>query len=163
MISRRQFLVLAGSLGAAGVAFVAIPELMGDDAPEGVRLPDIAFGTEQCAHCGMIIDDVRFAAAWIDPRHDEVHFDDVGCMVGAVEERPAPEGCRFFVMDYESEVWLAAEDAFFVHSPDIRSPMTYGVAACSSSDAADRLAQHTHGQVRQWHDLPHHLRGAHHS
>lgn len=163
MVSRRQFLFLAGAAGAAGVAAVTLPELMRDDAPEGIRLPEIAFGQESCVHCGMLIDDVRFAAAWTTPGRDEAHFDDIGCMVGEAEALPAPADAHCFVADYESGEWLAAEDAFYVHSPEIRSPMAYGLAACASGEAADRLAHATSGRVRRWRDLPHDLRGAHHS
>ncbi|MCK9494656.1 MAG: nitrous oxide reductase accessory protein NosL [Dehalococcoidia bacterium] len=162
MVTRRQFLIGAGTAGALGLAFVAAPALLDGEDSEADRLPSVRFGQESCAHCGMLIDDVRFVAAWIDSG-DEAHFDDIGCMVGAIETAPPSASARFFVTEYETGDWIAAEDAFYVRSDGIRSPMAYGLAASATRLGADQIAEEVTGRLHRWHDLPGELREDHHS
>src|SRR5690606_24886016 len=47
-------------------------------------LPEVRFGQAECAHCGMLVSDPRFAAAIvaeIDGRRQDLAFDDIGDMV----------------------------------------------------------------------------------
>jgi copper chaperone NosL len=150
MVSRRRFLAMVGAgaavtaVGAVGVA--ALPSAGTDE--DG--LPNIRYGAERCARCGMVIDDPRFAAAWTAPRAGGMHFDDIGCLVRDLEDRAPLEGIRYFVHDYETEAWLDATSAVYVVSPEIRSPMAYGVAAFSSKAAAERVAASLAVTVQTW-------------
>lgn len=152
MVSRRRFLLLAGSAGAVGAVAVAAPALLAGEDLEADRLPSIRYGQEACAHCGMIIDDDRFAAAWTTLK-DEVHFDDIGCLVLEAAERPSPPEARHYVSTYHDGAWVEAPTASYVFSLDIRSPMAYGLAAAADHDTAGRLAQETDGTILAWHKL----------
>lgn len=150
MPSRRRFLALLGSgaaLGAVGAAGITI---FGDDQDDGDGFPVIHYGAEQCARCGMIIDEERFAAARSGPGKASKHFDDIGCCaLDAVEDPPA-EGVRLFVHDYNDESWLDANGASYVIAESIRSPMAYGLAAVRDQQAAQQLAGEAGGHVYAW-------------
>ncbi len=153
MATRRQFLAFAAIAGVvvAGGAGGALL-LPGDDSPGG--LPKIRFGKEKCARCGMLIGDRRFASAWRTASGDEKHFDDAGCMVLQASEAPPGDGALYWVSSYSDESLLEAASATYVISPEIRSPMSYGVAAAAGPAEAESLAGRVNGQVASWQDLP---------
>lgn len=117
--------------------------------PSGPRPPDIAYGKDPCVECGMIINDPRFAAAYVTRDGQARLFDDIGDMV--VYYRKHPEDvAAFYVHDYETRAWIDAPQAFFVHSPRIHSPMGFGLAAFSDRLRAEAFAQENGGEIRDW-------------
>ena len=84
------FLVLTGSAGVAVAAVAAGLRLLPDEGGTSDGFPLIRYGEENCLHCGMVIDDPRFAAAWTEPRGIERHFDDIGCAVADVAPSVRP-------------------------------------------------------------------------
>lgn len=114
--------------------------------------PAIAYGRDVCARCNMIISDERFAAGYVLPGGEVRVFDDIGDLVLWLAERPE-EGAVPFVHDYESHAWLRAESAFYVRSPEIRSPMGFGLAAFATKERARALAAGKQGEVLTWQQL----------
>ncbi|MCK9518567.1 MAG: nitrous oxide reductase accessory protein NosL, partial [Dehalococcoidia bacterium] len=136
MTSRRRFLILLGSAGVLGAGAAAGVSLVSKDEDAVAAEPTIHLGEEPCATCGMIIDDVRFAAGWIDSRGREEHFDDIGCLLERIAEHEPPESTRYFIHAYNGDGWLRAEEAHYAISETIRSPMAYGVAAFADAGGA---------------------------
>jgi copper chaperone NosL len=107
--------------------------------------PTLNLGSDVCDSCKMIISDPNFAAACVvrtpDGRTFAVAFDDIGCLLdyqraladGIIEQR--------YAADYNSGAWLDAGEAFYIQSPDIRSPMASGIIASKTREGVDRLAQ----------------------
>ena len=161
MLTRRRFLVLTGSAGVTVAAVAAGLSVLPEEGGTEDGFPLVRYGEESCLHCGMIIDDPRFAAAWTEPGGVERHFDDIGCAVTDAVESPLADGALCFVHDYVTEEWLDAPAATYVVSPAIHSPMAFGVVALHAAEDAHALAAEHHGQVVGWHELPHHLEGGH--
>ncbi|MBS1251830.1 MAG: hypothetical protein MAG451_00864 [Anaerolineales bacterium] len=116
-----------------------------------IEPPTIYYGEDVCDHCNMIINDERFAAATIvevEPgRTDSRIFDDIGGMFLYHDEHPDLRVLARYVHDYETKEWINAEEAYFVHSSEVHSPMNHGVIACKTPDEADRLAEEFNGEV----------------
>jgi len=150
MLTRRKFITLVGAGGvAAGLVAVGVAALPGDD-DSGDRFPVIRYGQERCAFCGMSIDDPRFAAAWRTAEGSERHFDDIGCLVNAYRrDHPESPGAHY-VHDLNDESWLEAPTATFVVSPGIKTPMSYGVAAFASAEAAGTAAAQPGATTYDW-------------
>lgn len=151
MLTRRRFLALSGFTGLAATGMVlGFRALPSDSESAGDGPPSISVGSDSCAHCQMIISDIRFAAAWRDTNGKPARFDDIGCMVAMYQEMPPTEGAGFWVHSYLDEALLAAEDATFVVSDDITTPMAYGIAAVATRPEADTLVQQFGGETRTW-------------
>ncbi len=149
MVTRRQFLSLAGGAAVAAVAGAAgFALLPGDEAKTGV--PQIKLGKQQCARCGMVIADGRFASAWRDPNGKARVFDDPGCMLMDHIELQPGEGAAYWVADYRDEALIDATTAAFVVSDAIRSPMAYGIAAFATRAAAEGALTELGGIVADW-------------
>lgn len=153
MVTRRGFLTIAGVVGVAGAAGAAgVRFLPGESRP--TRDPVIRYGQENCARCRMTISDVRFAGAWRERTGNEVHFDDIGCMVLRLKEWNPAVGTQFWVHDYGTEAWLDASTAAYALSPAIHTPMSYGVAASATAEGAQRIVNGSNQvKVAQWDGL----------
>lgn len=149
MTSRRRFLQVLGASGVAGLVFVAGIGCAGSaddpDAPPAIR-----YGQERCFHCGMVIDDLRFASASRMPGEASRHFDDIGCLLADLRPQPASATRRTFVHDIATEAWLRAPEATYLISSAIRTPMASGiVAAADEGGIRDTAAQYP-GEVHNW-------------
>jgi copper chaperone NosL len=94
----------------------------------------------------MIISDPRFAAAYYTTDGDSKQFDDIGGM--AVHHAEHQEQiAQFWVHDFDTEQWLKADQAHFVMSDQIHSPMDYGIVAFSDQARAMEFASTNNAMV----------------
>ena len=149
MVTRRQFLYMVGGValfGAAGAAGFSL--LPGDEEETG--LPRIKFGDQPCARCGMIVGDPRFAAAWRDAKGTARVFDDPGCMLLDQLALIPGDGTQYWASDFAVESFIDATLAVYVVSKAIKSPMSYGIAAFSTQQAADGAIRKLGGEATDW-------------
>jgi copper chaperone NosL len=116
------------------------------------RPPDIRYGEDACDHCRMIINEPRFAASYVTDGGETRRFDDIGNMM-AYYAQYQENVAAFWVHDYESEEWLRAEDAHYVASSDIYTPMGHGVVALDDAGRAQSLAGAHEGRVLDFREL----------
>lgn len=102
--------------------------------------PEIHYGLDVCAACGMTLDDPRFASATLLNDGEYRKFDDIGDMIVYHMDHPDQQVAAYFVHDHDSEEWLRAEEAFYVVSTEIESPMGHGIFAFDSREKAEKYA-----------------------
>lgn len=110
------------------------------------RSPHVAFGTP-CTACSMTIGDARFACV----RHDGDRwksYDSIECLLrdGGVT------GAAAWLADYDTRRLVPADSLWVVHG-DFPTPMGGGWAAFARKQAADDVAQETHGTVARFGDV----------
>jgi copper chaperone NosL len=125
----------------------------GSSAPAEIGPPEIVLGEDRCVECGMIISDLRFAAAAVTPEGASLLFDDIGDMLRYRTRAELPEGTVYFVHDYDSREWLEADSAFYVQSNRIHSPMGSGVAAFALQARAEAMAAEQEGTIMDYASL----------
>lgn len=124
------------SRGALAVLFCLLLSACGGE-PTGP--PEIRYGYDVCTHCRMIVSEARHAAAARGAGGEVARFDDLGCLVDFLEERPG-ETWRAWVHDGDGEL-LAAQQAFYARGPETSTPMGSGLQAFETEDAARRFAR----------------------
>jgi len=138
-------------LVAALVAAPLIPSLTGCnraplDAP--IPPPSMVFGEDMCDECSMIISEQRYAGA-IGLRNGRrikhLLFDDIGEMF--LYELPPHDDMRYFVHDLESAECLGADEAHFLRSKKLRTPMGTGVAAFAKPEERDAALARLGGEA----------------
>lgn len=117
------------------------------DAPPSIRL-----GEDTCDECRMIISDERFAASYVTAGGETYRFDDPGEMVLSLRRR-SDGMIRAWVYDYETRKPIRAEEAIFVHSPALHTPMGYGVAAFATRERAEAFIQQQGGKQFTWSEI----------
>lgn len=118
-----------------------------------IQPPEIFYGQDVCDECSMIISDARFAAATIDLNGSAHKFDDIGGMLVYHMDHPESQVRAYFVHDYNSQIWLRGETAYYVRSPQIHSPMDGGIAAFADEAAARDMAARVQGTVFKFDEL----------
>jgi copper chaperone NosL len=134
--------VFSAALLAVGLTTLFL--FSGCNRQQPLAPPEVQYGQSECADCGMIVSDQRYAAGLIleMPQGERVPrvFDDIGCMVKYEQRQKDGKVLAHYVMDYQSSRWLTVEQAVLVRRQQIQSPMGYGLAAVSTTEDAQRLA-----------------------
>jgi len=122
-----------------------------------VKPPEIHYGETECIQCRMIISDARFAAGYTyavsEGRYESVPFDDIGGMLIYASKHPEHQIAAFWVHDFTTEEWIRAQDAFYVFSQHLETPMAFGTAALETREKAEELAAEYHGELLDWDGL----------
>ncbi len=127
------------------------------DSAAAEGLPEINYGRDICIECGMIVDDPRFAAAYRLDHGTEKIFDDLGGLIVNGRESGDLSEADVWVSDFENEVLIEANSAYFVPTLGIVSPMGHGILAFSDLSRAQATATDLDGEVIRWDavvDLP---------
>ncbi|MGQ9520998.1 MAG: nitrous oxide reductase accessory protein NosL [Candidatus Fervidibacter sp.] len=115
--------------------------------------PTVRYGEDACAERNMLINDCRFAAAFVTEKGKWFKFDDIGCLLKLRGKFSEPIH-RFWVCDYQQEgKWLDAEKAWFVSSEETENSMGYGLAALQTQKDAEALARKENGKVLKFEQL----------
>jgi nitrous oxide reductase accessory protein NosL len=131
------------SRGAVTVAFVLLLAACGADV---TGPPEIVEDRATCSHCGMLVSELTRAAAYRATGHETRVFDDIGCLLAALRQETASP-ITVWLQDADGHGWLAADDAVFVSSPQINTPMHGGVLAYGNGAAAEQAAATYRGRV----------------
>jgi nitrous oxide reductase accessory protein NosL len=116
--------------------------------------PEIEVDRTACSHCGMLISEPASAAAYQAPGAAPRVFDDIGCLLDAVGREPRSGGIRFWFHDVANGAWIGGDDAVFVSSPNLRTPMGGGLIDYRDLAAArDGAARHRGAVINSLNDL----------
>jgi len=132
------------------IYYLLILALVASCAPQSSEPPppQIIIGQTMCDECGMIISEARFAAATVLLNGDTRKFDDIGEMIKYhMMDHPEAQVKVWFVHDYQTKEWIRGEQAYFVLSPKLKTPMGGGVAAFKDEAAAKKWAAELAGKV----------------
>lgn len=120
-----------------------------------VAIVPVAIAAEDmCDYCRMAISEKQYAAEVIDREANARKFDDIGCMLEYLnEQRDKQNIAAYFVVDFSSREWLKAEDAVFVRSPELKTPMAGGIVAFKDASRAELAAGAYRGSVLRFREL----------
>ena len=106
-----------------------------------------------CTHCKMAISEKQFASELITPDGDALKFDDIGCLLDYLKEKPNTNVAAHFFMDYETKQWVKGRDASFAKSDEITSPMSGGIIAFQDKTKAEAGATKYKGKTLSFTEL----------
>lgn len=113
-------------------------------------------GGEECAHCSMLITERRYATQLVTARGRALSFDSIECMLAYLRTDAVADGAvhSLWVTDaVDGEDWIAAEDATFLRSDGVRSPMGAGLAAYATESRAREEHARLGGELLTWAEL----------
>jgi copper chaperone NosL len=111
------------------------------------------WGSDGCDHCHMTLTDPRFAAQLVTTKHKVHRFDDPGCLANFLVEGEVPATAvhSLWVNDFLApDRLLRVEDAVFLRSDSLRTPMDSRLAALTPGPAADSLRSALVGDLLTW-------------
>jgi copper chaperone NosL len=120
-------------------------------APQPIKV-----GKDNCDFCKMTISDNRFGAEIITKKGKAIKFDDEHCIVGFLREKKIQkeEIAAIYFTDFCSPHQLIkVEEAYFLQSPRLRSPMGGNIASFSSDDSLAKMFTQFNGNKISWEEM----------
>lgn len=114
------------------------------------------YGTDVCHTCKMGIIDPKYGSELITSKGKIYKFDDVICMNRFLKSGTISESDikQTVVINYEKQNdFIDIKKAFFVLSPELRSPMGGNAAAFATKEAAQKVSEANKGQSVDWAQL----------
>lgn len=115
---------------------------------------EIHYGSDECAHCQMVIMDEEFATQIVTKTGKAFKFDSIECLAAYIKDQETSVSDQtLWVHDFSTSEWLNANEAIFVKSEVIKSPMGMGLLALNSNEAAKNHITQYPGKIVGWDEL----------
>lgn len=114
------------------------------------------YGVDSCYTCKMTLMDTKYGAEIVTEKGKVYKFDDINCMIDFYNSGyEAIDKMAFkLVVDYgQPEKLIDAQEAFYLKSDQLRSPMAGGIAAFESKSAMDTYKKKWKGIWLSWGEL----------
>jgi copper chaperone NosL len=138
---------------AAGLTFLFFTTTSCNAGPE-----PIVTGKDQCDFCKMTVSDDRYGAEIVTKKGKVFKFDDAHCIFSFIEKNGVDKNSvkDIYFKDFSgNHALLKANEAFFLKSDQLRSPMGGNVAAFSSKDSLEKVKAEFSGTTVSWSELYH--------
>jgi copper chaperone NosL len=117
----------------------------------------LSYNHDACHACKMTLTDKKYGAEIVTKKNKVYKFDDINCMVNFLNSGDIEEGDVAFklVIDYSNpdRGLIAAEEAFYLFSDQLRSPMASEVAAFEKQDSLKKMKTKIGGIYLAWGEL----------
>jgi copper chaperone NosL len=108
-------------------------------------------GEESCALCLMTVSDERYATELITKKGKVYFFDSVECLAGFYLDQDPDDVASMWVTDFHTQARMVrVEDAFFLRSKDLRSPMGMNLTAFGDGIEAETILNSFFGEILHW-------------
>lgn len=109
---------------------------------------------DMCSYCRMAISSKQFAAELITSDQKIFKFDDTGCMLNFINRKNAGRKITaLFVADFNSQKWIPAEQAHYVSTDKVQTPMNGGFLAFQNINDASKAASKYEGRSLNFTEL----------
>lgn len=136
---------------AAAVCFAALAIV------RPAEIGSVQTGIDQCAACGMTIEDAKYAgcrAIKNDGKVAMLLYDDLGCMLDADRANEGGIAHAWYVQDFDGSGWIKASNAWYVMDAKNATPMGSGIVAFRKKPAAramtfQEVAEKRHAYMKE--------------
>ena len=114
------------------------------------------YGQDACHSCKMTLMDKKFGAELVTKKGKVYKFDDINCMQEFFNsgEIPSDQFSFKLVVDFsQPEKLINAQDAFYLKSPEIKSPMASQIAAFETKQKMEDTKKQVNGIYLVWGEL----------
>lgn len=109
---------------------------------------------DMCAYCKMAMSERRYAAQFIGRDGQSFKFDDIGCMSNFIRgKQNRDQIAAYFVVDFDGRQWIKTEDAHYMTSPKLKSPMGGNTAAFKDEAKAQEAVAKLQGKLLRFEDI----------
>lgn len=119
-------------------------------APEPIKP-----GTDGCTFCKMTISDARYGAEVISKKGKIFKFDDAHCVLAYLKKNIADKDvAAIYFTDFSgSHSLINVNEAYFLQSDDLKSPMGGNIAAFGNKDFLQQVTNQFKGVILSWAEL----------
>jgi len=115
----------------------------------------LSYGSDACHFCKMTIMDPNYGAELITPKGKIFKFDAVECMINYRKQNSEQvDGSSLYVINYnDPHYWIKTENAMFLRSQKLPSPMGQFITAFDSMDAAKKVQLEMGGEIQNFEEV----------
>ena len=114
----------------------------------------INYGNDACAFCKMTIVDQQHASQYVTKKGKQFKFDAIECMLNDITEKDIDKIEILLVADYKNPgTVVAADQATYLISKEIKSPMGAYLSAFSSQEVASQTLEQSGGKLYTWSEI----------
>jgi len=115
----------------------------------------IQFGSDQGDYCRMMITEPQFASQILNQQGRSFKFDSIECMAAyAITADNSENFHSHWVPNFTNpDEWLRAEEAYYLHSETLRSPMGLYLSAHADRETAEEFRQEYRGEIVSWNEV----------
>jgi len=113
----------------------------------------INIGQDACDYCKMTIVDKKFGSEFITTKGKVFKFDSIECLAAFTLISNIDEKDIFglFVTDFNNpDNMISTDDLYFIHSKELKSPMSFGLVAIQDSSTAVNVRDASYGEIVSW-------------
>ncbi|WP_138430978.1 nitrous oxide reductase accessory protein NosL [Fodinibius saliphilus] len=116
---------------------------------------EVHYGSDECAHCKMMITDGRFASQIVTDKGKSIKFDAIECMtVYHRNNKEELKNAKLWVSNFANPgEWIEAPDAQFVKSEVVKSPMGESLLAFPTATKAENHVEEQPGKLINWKEV----------
>ncbi len=149
---RKKTFITSSTLIPILVIGISIAALSGcSTKPQPLRI-----GQDNCDFCKMTISDHRFGAELITKKGKVFKFDDEKCIIGFLNTKKVVQAdiSGIYFVDFSIPAKLVnVDEAHFLQSPALKSPMGGNIAAFSNEDSLANTFQQINGNKISWEEM----------
>jgi copper chaperone NosL len=122
----------------------------------GTEPEPIQIGKDNCHFCKMTISDNRFGGEIVSKKTRTYKFDDARCVLGFIRSNTINKediAGIYFVDFANGHAFVKAENAYFLQSPELRSPMNGNIAAFTYEDSLNAALPKFYGNKISWEEM----------
>ncbi|WMJ72323.1 nitrous oxide reductase accessory protein NosL [Cytophagaceae bacterium ABcell3] len=115
----------------------------------------INYGFDSCEHCKMIISDARYGTEAVSSKGKIYKFDSIECLGSWVNEtEDSKQMAMLLVTSFDNpETLIEIDQATFLHSEGLPSPMGLFLTAFSDSEMAEQYQSELGGNIVDWNEV----------
>lgn len=111
----------------------------------------VAIGEDGCSQCLMTVADERYATELITTKGKVHFFDSVECLAAFYLEQDPDDVASLWVTDFHTQArMIQVQDAFFLRSKDLRSPMGMNLTAFGDGISRESVLNSFFGEILDW-------------
>ncbi len=113
----------------------------------------INYGHDGCHFCKMTIVDPRYGTELVTDKGKVYKFDAIECLINFKSENSDLEFAFTLVSTLDQQQLINAEEAFYLRSAQLPSPMGMYITAFSATQARNEMHENVSGEMFDWDEL----------
>ncbi|SNZ08636.1 copper chaperone NosL [Persephonella hydrogeniphila] len=111
----------------------------------------INYGQDECEYCRMKITDPRYGSELLLKTGKAYKFDSIECLAAFyIENKDKLDIHSLWVPDFLTKKFIRAENAIYLHSKDLPSPMGLNLSAFETREELEKVRAKYSGEILNW-------------
>ena len=119
-----------------------------------IKPKPINYGSDHCHYCEMTVVDQNHASFYVTKKGRQFNYDAIECMINDLKGKDESDLAFVEVTHYgQPKQMISAKKAYYLVSPNIKSPMGENLSAFGTKETAQKTQQENGGNLYTWQQI----------